>query len=258
MSAESVAAPLLFYAVCVTGPRARTEASADLRARTGDAPYDDWYMPRAEAGALGTQWYARFGDIPGVNYVTPPGIDRTKLKAAGARPSVSRFQDQDGTTVETLSWDTPGGPTSASPAHELTFGVELKKKTTAKLLLYLYELLELPGEPSDYHFAIQNVIEELWRRRRDDPGVLADIESLSWLNIQFIQAHPATVKDEYSDEPSFYAVRAFARLLSLYEREGAWRDALAVAELGAQYGQPGPTDALLERIAALDAEALDG
>ena len=207
---------------------------------------------------MGTQWCARFGDIPGVNYTTPPSIDPTKLKGAGARPTVDRFKDLDGKTVETLSWDTPGGSTSASPAHELTFGVELKKKTTPKLLQYLYELLELPGEPSDYHFAIQNVIEELWRRRRDDPGVLGDIESLSWLNINFIQAQPATVTNEYSDEPSFYAVRAFARLVSLYEREGAWRDALAVAELGVRYGQPGPTDALLERIAALDAEALDG
>jgi hypothetical protein len=206
---------------------------------------------------LGTQWYARFGDIPGVNYVTPQGIDRTRLKGAGVRPAVERFKDLDGKTVETLSWDTPGGSTSASPAHELTFGVELKKKTTPKLLQSLYETLELPGEPSDYHFAIQNVIEELWRRRRDDPGVLADIEALSWLNITFIQAQPATVTNEYSDEPSFSAVRAFARLVALYEREGAWRDALAVAELGVRYGQAGPNNALLERVAALDAEALD-
>lgn len=207
---------------------------------------------------MGTQWYARFGDIPGVNYVTPPGIDRKKLKGAGARPTVDRFKGLDGKTVEALSWRSPGGSTSASPAHELTFGVELKKKIVPKLLQSLHETLELPGEPSDYHFALQNVIEELWRRRRDDPGLLAHIESLSWLNITFIQAQPATVANEYSDEPAFFSVRAFARLVSLYEREGAWRDALAVAELGVRYGQASPSDALLERVAALDAEALDG
>ncbi len=208
---------------------------------------------------MGIDWYARFGDIPGVSYATPPDIDRTKLKGAAARPTIDRFRGLDGKPVETLSWDTPGGgSTSSSPAHEQAFGVELKKMTTPKVLRHLYETLELPGEPSDYHFAIQGAIEELWRRRRDEPGVLIDVESLSWLDITFIQAQPTTVTNEYSEEPSFYTVRAFARLVSLYEREGAWRDALAVAELGARYGQAGPTDALLERIAALDAEALDG
>lgn len=186
------------------------------------------------------KWFPRFGDIPGVTYTTPPGIDRHRLHGADARPEVVRYA-ADG---EGLSWPRQEGSTSASPAHERAFGSDLSQLSTTAVISHLSETLELPGEATDYHFAIQGVLEALWRRRRTEPAVLTHVEHLAWLDIDLIRARPI-----------YYRILAFQYLITLYEREGAWRDALDVAELSVHFGQQQPKrDELADRVAALDAE----
>ena len=98
------------------------------------------------------------------------------------------------------------------------------------------------------------MVDTLWSRRRDEPEVRAAIEELAWLNIRLIQAHPAAVTHEGVDGPRFYGITTFGRLVYLYEREGAWRDALAVSDIAFQFNMPIDREMLVERVAALDAE----
>jgi hypothetical protein len=166
----------------------------------------------------------------------------------------------DGRLHETLWWtyeDEDGG-TSASPAHEVAFGGIDEERATSTLLKRLWEGLELPGEPSDYHFAIQTVANALWRRRRTEPEVLQWVEWLEWLDIRLVKAYPDAVRDEYADEwgrSQFYGVGAFHTLIELYSREGFLQDALGVARIAGEFEQgEGEIAELEERLAALQAE----
>lgn len=193
-------------------------------------------------------WFGRFGDIPGVDYTPPVVVDRSRLPRVGERPELSRW-----TGGESLTWG--GGTTSSSPAHERAFGGDLTAMTTQQLLSHLAEALELPGEPSDYHFGIQGVLEALWKRRREDSGVLGWIEALGWLNIRLVVAVSGAASHVVDDELRYYRIVAFSHLITLYEREGAWREALEVAEIGERLGQSVRLDELLDRVALLDAES---
>jgi hypothetical protein len=200
------------------------------------------------------EWFQRFGDIPGVSYSTPAGIDRRRLPGADARPQVHTYDGE-----RHLSWPGAEGSgiisTSASPAHERAFGTDLAGMSTAAALQHLGETLELPGEPTDYHFAIQSVLEALWKRRRTEPAVLGTVERLAWLDLSLAQARPDAVSTDIQGERKFYAELAFQYLITLYEREGALREALEVAELAVRYEQQqAKRDELVGRVTALDAE----
>jgi hypothetical protein len=120
---------------------------------------------------------------------------------------------------------------------------------------HLGETLELPGEPTDYHFAIQSVLEALWKRRRTEPTVLTTVEQLAWLDLSLAQARPDAVSTDIQGKRKFYAVLAFQYLITLYEREGALREALEVAELAVRYQQQqAKRDELVGRVTALDTE----
>lgn len=173
-----------------------------------------------------------------------------KLPDHDATPRIEKFMTMEGEAHESLSW----GNTSQSPAskwaatapNKLEFGTLTKR---------LKEVLELPGEARDYHFAIQNCISELWKLRRSDPATHAAIEHLSWLNIRLIEALPQTVQDEYSKESKYYKVLAFDQLMRLYEREGFIREALEVAEIAKRFGQGEEAfDRLSDALSTLEAE----
>jgi hypothetical protein len=140
------------------------------------------------------EWFQRFGDIPGVSYSTPGSIDRRRLPGADARPQVHTFDGE-----RHLSWPGEEGSgiisTSASPAHQRG-STDLAAVSTAAVLQHLGETLELPGEPTDYHFAIQTVLEVLWKRRRTEPAVLGTVEQLAWLDLSLAQARPDAVSTE--------------------------------------------------------------
>jgi hypothetical protein len=199
-------------------------------------------------------WFRRLGDIPNVSFEGVPSVDPKRLRGYGAVPEIQVY-DFDGKRREALWWPEAGGGTSASPAHGRAFGDSLDA-TTAKLLKNVYEGLELPGEPSDYHFLVQGCVSELWKRRREEPDVLEEIEKLCKLDIQLVQAQPDAVSDQYSGEPKFYSIPTFGILIDLYEREGFLTEALEVAELAARYGQ-GDRERidLRERIAAVENES---
>jgi hypothetical protein len=201
---------------------------------------------------VSTEWFSRFGDIPRIGYVTPSGITRAKLKRASARPEIVSY----GGGERSLSWRTREGSSSASPVRERSFDADVSGKSTAVVLRDLYETLELPGQVGDYHFAIQFVLEELWKRRRAEPAVMDEVERLAWMDVNLIRVRPDTITNEYvagrPDQPRFYGVAAFGRLITLYEREGALREALEVAEFAAHFEQhEAKRDALVERLTAL-------
>ncbi len=201
---------------------------------------------------MSIEWFGRFADIPGISYATPDGINRSKLKGASDRPEVISY----GEGQEALSWRSSGGSTSSSPAQSRASDSDMSAKSPAPLVRHLYETLELPGQPRDYHFAIQSVVDELWKRRRQDPGVFTLVERLAWLDVDLVRARPDTVTNEHGDTPRFYRVTSFDRLITLYEREGAVQEALQVAEIAARFDQQEPKrDELAERLAAVAQEA---
>jgi hypothetical protein len=201
------------------------------------------------------KWFRRFGAIPGVVCEPPRLLDRRKLAGHDAVPE-QYGHEFEGKRRETLWWpgQGDGGGSSASPAHRRAF-VDSRHASTATVLRHAYEGLELPGEPSDYHFLIQGCAEQLWIRRRDELSVVAEVEKLCWLDIKLVQACPDAVSDEYSEDQRFYAILAFPRLIEIYEREGALAEALEVADVAVRYGQcEDARQRIVERIAAVEAE----
>jgi len=141
------------------------------------------------------EWFRRFGDIPGVVYASPEQIDGSSLAGRDDVPEVQTFRF-DGELEETLSWPAGDGSRggSASPVHYRAFSTypDTRNVPAASLLRNVSEGLERPGEPSDYHFLIQQSANELWRRRRKEPELVGEVERLCWLDIGLIQARPDT------------------------------------------------------------------
>lgn len=204
------------------------------------------------------EWFRRLADVPGVGYETKSGVDRSKLAGHNAVPQVQIYTFE-GKRRESLWWPTKGGG-SASPAHELAFFQSASRDESTKAVLRrMHRALELPGEASDYHFAIQGCLEELWRRRRQQPDLLPEIEDLCWLDIRLIEARPRIALLDPNGETTSLRVPAFEHLIGLYEREGFLREALDVAERAARFGQgESHLQDLRQRTARLEAEDVVG
>lgn len=196
-------------------------------------------------------WFPCFGAVPGVSYATPADVDVSKLRHRGDRPTVFRYQG----LPPSLSWGDDNHSTSQSPvsAHVLD---DDRKASTQRLLRNLAEALELPGEPSDYHYAIQGVIGALRARRREGPQIFSELERLCWLDLQLIQAFPDSFTYDREGVPEFYGITAFSELLNMYLREGALVDAARVLSIAERFGQAsGPlAEQVRTRLAALQAE----
>lgn len=198
------------------------------------------------------EWFPRLAAIPGLNYEGAPGIDAGRLKGHGAVPEVYTYgkKDTDPGPTQTLTW----GNGSSSPAQNHSFD-DPRAKTTRQVLRNVGEALELPGEPTDYHFIVQNAATALWDRRRSEPDVLDEVERLCWLDIRLLQTRPDAISDEYTPERRFYSVTSFKTLITLYEREGALREALEVARIAERFDQLAEkAEELSGRIAVLEAE----
>jgi hypothetical protein len=113
----------------------------------------------------------------------------------------------------------------------------------------------LPGVLTDYHFAIQGCVGRLWERRRDEPAVLKDVERLSFLDIQLVEAQPDLFDWDSGEKTSLPLIAAFSYLIRLYSREGYVREALEVANRAARLNQlQADRDALQNRFACLETE----
>jgi hypothetical protein len=202
-------------------------------------------------------WFTRLADIPNVGYPGSPGVNRSRLPGHNVKPRVE-VHVFDGQQRESLWWPSPGGGSSASPVNQyLSEASRNKDEPSETVLKRLREALELPGEPPDYHFAIQSCVGELWswKRRRAEPWLLAEIEQLCWLDIRLIEALPETIAYEQRGEQRYYAVTTFDHLIQLYEREGFLQDALDVARRAARFNPDYPkVQELEQRVAQLAAE----
>lgn len=198
----------------------------------------------------GTTWYRRLADIPGIGYAGDDAL-RARLPDRDAKPRVERFEF-DGERTTTLSWRTSAGEGSTSPVQSLAHATrqnELSDEARARVLT----ALELPGEPGDYHFAIQGVADLLWDRRREEPQHLPFVEWLSWLDVRLVEAHPEAVRAS-PDKDEYFRITALHRLVDLYEREGFLREALAAAERFARFRPRVDISELRVRVARLNAE----
>jgi hypothetical protein len=184
-------------------------------------------MSIVAGGMNSLEWFMRFGDVPGIEYPVPAGVDPRKLKGYGLMPKIRRRED----LPPSLMWDSDGDGygSSASPAHERAF-IDLRERSVEFIRRNLVEALELPGIVTDYHFAIQTACEELWRRRLDNPQYLTELERWCRLDLALLKARPHEFQYERDGELSYYLIRAFGYLRSLYEKEGALLEALEVAE----------------------------
>ena len=202
------------------------------------------------------QWYARLAEIPGISYPGSPGVQRTRLPGHDLKPDVQRY-DFDDRRREFLSWThRDGTSSSASPAKNWETQPLPDSAPPQAILQHLYEVLELPGVASDYHFAIQGCFERLWGQRRTHPWVMGEIEKLCWLDIRLLEALPDTLHYEQTDGTSFYARSiAFERLIQMYERNGYLAEALDVAQRATRFHADDTIlKPLRERLARLEAE----
>jgi hypothetical protein len=146
------------------------------------------------------------------------------------------------------------GTTSTSPAWQYASEYPNETQDLRRVLLELYEVLELPGTMFHYHLAIDSAYTTIFDRRREDLALLEEVERLCWLEIELLEAHPEVV--EYEPR-KFSHVHAYDLLLRLYETEGDFAGALEVAERGMRLGQELLTlqaDRLRARLAELKAE----
>lgn len=201
---------------------------------------------------MSVTWFRRFADIPGVRYETPTGVDLERLERRNAVPRVD-FNEY--TQREHLWWETAEGGTSRSPAGERAFG-ETKDMTTAQVLTNVAEALELPGVPSDYHFALQGAATGLYSRRRREPAAIDEAHRLFLLDLQLLQAQPQVAKYDHDGQQRFIGIPGLARLLRLYLTEGRVAEAATIADIAERFGAGALPDvaAARARSAALAAE----
>jgi hypothetical protein len=213
---------------------------------------------------MAAAWFRRLGDVPGLDYSPPVVVDRAALPRHDATP-----ENRDDLPVSGyLSWGTAwepippekreadddedaelsrdvGAPVTdylrayvpdTSGAHRL---VRAEGPATPHLLQRLWEALELPGRPYDYHAAIERAREMLYPRRFHAPEVMETVESLAWLDIRLVLACPYAVLVETSEgDEHFYGMSAFDALIRMYRTEGFMREALEVAELAERFPSP--------------------
>jgi len=202
-------------------------------------------------------WFERLADVPGVSYKSSPAVSRTQLPGHDSVPQKREPNFTEG-QEHFLMWPgaDDGSTTSASPASQHASERLSEAQDLGSVLLGVYEVLELPGQLSDYHFAIQNACKIIFRRRREDLGLLEEVERLCWLDLELLEVHPQVA--EYEPR-KFFRVLAYERLASLYETEGDFAKALEVAERGIRLGQEHLTlqaERLRARLAELEAEDL--
>ncbi len=171
--------------------------------------------------------------MPGLSYEGSQTVDRTKLPGHILEPEVREYRFEGGLR-RSISWPTSkGGSTSASPVHQRVFGSGTDT-TPQEALRHLEETLELPGELSDYHFAIQEVCKTVYEGRREDLSLLEEVERLCWLDIELLESYPEIVE---AQPGQYIRVFAYERLVTLYEGEGYFHEALEVAERSLRMGQ---------------------
>jgi len=210
---------------------------------------------------MAARWFRRLGDVPGLEYSPPVVIDREALARHDAEPKnrddlrIGDYlswgtvweamppEEREGGEDEDVEWsrdlespvtDHLRGYLAEDAGHGVLLGVD--RPAAPVLLQRLWEGLELPGRPYDYHAAIERVREMLFPRRLGEPAVMETVESLAWLDIRLVLACPYAVLVQTGEgDEHFYGMSAFDALIRLYRTEGFTREALEVAELAERF-----------------------
>lgn len=205
-------------------------------------PFDErWRTPPPECKPS-PLWIPSITIIPGV--VLADGLEwPTPPSSLFPEPQVMHFE---GTTA--LSW--PGG---VSPAKAWHIEGDFSALSAAELAAHLRAGLCRPGEPSDFHFTMQDFAALAVEHHSEDPDALAWAEWICWLNIRFIEALPRAVRIGERDSDGFFRVLAFSTLERMYEDEGMLEDAAVVAEHAKRFQNVlGDPSERLERLRAED------
>jgi hypothetical protein len=197
------------------------------------------------------RWFRCFSEVPGVGYPGDPQR-RARLRDHDAIPRVTEHLF-DGERITSLTWASNDGSTSSSPVHRLAFA-EAKNESSLKARERVLSALELPGEIMDYHFAMQGVIETLYKRRREEPANLAFVEWLAWFDARLVELNESEFRiSPTSDE--YLRVIWIDLLIDLHVRESYLHEGLALAERFARFqARADRVGELKERVARLRAE----
>lgn len=199
-------------------------------------------------------WFRRLADVPKLGYQGNPDIDRSSLPHHNAQPEIQTFT-MDGKRHESLMWRTRTGSTSASPAQQWETRKRKGESPMQTQLRRLYEALELPGELSDYHFALLRCYEELWKYRREEPWFVAEIERLCLLDIALVETYPEIIVFDGREGRTYAHVPAFHHLMYLYEQNGYLYDALDIARRAVRMNQGETiTESIQKKVARLEEE----
>jgi hypothetical protein len=177
-------------------------------------------------------WYRRFGDMPGVEWATPPGTDRTKLPGHDFEPQDNEWGG-DGTWWPMV--DDPEGSTGSSPAVEYSRLEEPPPRSVDDVLREMAEALELPGFPSDYTYIVEAATDALWKLRGVEPRALGHVERLCLLVLDVVRRYPEILEPEDYEVEDDYHQRGGRRYLGvvptlkrLYLDQGYVREAEAL------------------------------
>ena len=157
-------------------------------------------------------------------------VDRRRLTGHDFEPEVLEFE-LEGERRLALEWPTPDGDsTSESPVYQRISSFD-ENPTPREALRWLEETLELPGELSDYYYAIQVACMAIYKGRREDPSLLKAVERFYQLGMELVESYPKSI--EYES----YHMLAYERLVELYAGEGYFHEALEVAVRGLKRSQ---------------------
>ena len=187
------------------------------------------------------QWFRRLADTPGLSYEGSHMVDRRKLTGHDFEPEVLE-SELEGKSRLALEWPTPDGDsTSESPVYQRISALS-EDLTPREELRWLEETLELPGELSNYYYAIQVACRAIYEGRREDPSLLKEVERFDQLGMELVESYPKSI--EYES----YHMLAYERLVELYAGEGCFHEALEVAERGLKRSRDFSLSLAVERL----------
>jgi hypothetical protein len=179
---------------------------------------------------VGIEWFRRLADIPEVDYEPPVTIERRSLPGHDFEPRVGTVGEDE---KESLWWPpidrSVEQTTSAVVTQHLAPALTGDGVSGEALIRRLWEALELPGRPRDYHVALQNTAIQLsGRRHRAEPGAVRAAEQIALLDCRLVEMKPSCAERDDEDGGVSY-VWSVGMLCDLYMREGFLAEALAFA-----------------------------
>ena len=177
-------------------------------------------------------WYRRLGDIPGLRYHTPEGICPPSVPEESLNPEL--YDPGDDESPPEWLWPCADGQTNASPAMRML--QQSHGSNPLDFLRQIRESLELPGTAHDYDGVLTHACNSLAEHARRQPELIEEVEQLSLLNLNLLEAMPEVVRQRGIPTRSRVRIPAVHRLVKLYEQNGLLDEALIIARRGVALG----------------------